>query len=60
MVKSTSCEGPMFDSQHPDGHLQQSIIQVRGDAVHSSGLTLGIHKAQKYKHAKHLYTEKES
>lgn len=44
----------MFDSQHPDGHLQQSRIPVRGDVVHSSGSTSA------YMHAKHPYTEKES
>lgn len=33
----------MFDFQHPDGHLQQSIIPVPGDVVHSSGPTSGIH-----------------
>lgn len=59
MVKRTSYwGGPTFDSQHPDGHLQKSIIPVRGDAVsalfwfhirHTHGTDIHTHKTLMYR-----------
>lgn len=60
MVKRTgfSFRGLMFNTQHPRGGSQLSVITIAGDPLISlfSAGTMCIHVAQTYMQAKHLCT----